>query len=51
MSSIPWNTLSASPHRWVGGPALDTLWNTHAPVGPEADLERFGGGLIDPYDA
>lgn len=41
----------AARQRWVSGPALDALWNTPAPVGLEADLERFGGGLADPYDA
>jgi prevent-host-death family protein len=35
--------------RWVGGEQLAQIWKTPAPQGMEADLERFPGGLVDPF--
>jgi prevent-host-death family protein len=35
--------------RWVGGAELAKVWDTAAPQGLEADLQRFPGGLVDPF--
>ena len=35
--------------RWVGGADLARVWETPAPGGLGADLERFPGGLTDPF--
>jgi prevent-host-death family protein len=35
--------------RWVGGAGMAQIWNTPAPRGMEEDLERFPGGLADPF--
>lgn len=36
--------------RWVGGPDLARVWETPAPTTLGVDLERFPGGLVDPYE-
>ena len=35
--------------RWVGGPALEGVWQRRAPTGLEADLPRLGAELLDPF--
>jgi prevent-host-death family protein len=35
--------------QWVAGPALEHLWSTPAPRTLGEDLERFPGGLADPF--
>ncbi|HWH12666.1 MAG TPA: type II toxin-antitoxin system prevent-host-death family antitoxin [Solirubrobacteraceae bacterium] len=35
--------------RWVSGPALERVFATPAPVTLAEDLDRFPGGLVDPY--
>lgn len=35
--------------QWVSGPRLREIWSTPAPATLEDDLERFPGGLIDPF--
>jgi prevent-host-death family protein len=37
--------------RWVSGPRLAQVWDTPAPQGMEADLERFPADLTDPFAA
>lgn len=39
----------ANRRRWVGGAELRRVWETPPPAGMEADLERFPGGLMDPF--
>lgn len=39
----------AAQRRWVIGEALMQVWKTPAPRHLVADLERFGGGLSDPF--
>jgi len=39
----------AARRRWVDGERLAEVWNTPAPRGMEADLERFPGSLADPF--
>lgn len=39
----------AHRRRWVGGPALDGVWQTPAPQTLSADLEQYPAGLVDPF--
>ncbi len=39
----------ARRRQWVSGPALDKVWDTPVPGTLVADLERFPGGLDDPF--
>lgn len=40
----------AAQRCWVTGEALAQVWKRPAPRELAADLERFGGGLSDPFD-
>jgi prevent-host-death family protein len=37
------------PREWVAGPALQRVWQTHAPQTLDADLPRFPGEIADLY--
>ncbi len=39
----------AGLRRWVGGPALERVWQRPAPTGLRADLCRLGAELVDPF--
>jgi prevent-host-death family protein len=39
----------ARRRQWVAGPGLDKVWDTPVPQTLSADLERFPGGLDDPF--
>ena len=39
----------AGGKRWVGGPALERVWQRPAPTGLRADLCRLGAELVDPF--
>lgn len=39
----------ASRRRWVSGPALQRVWQTPRPRTIAGDIERFPGGLSDPF--
>ncbi|HKO28313.1 MAG TPA: type II toxin-antitoxin system prevent-host-death family antitoxin [Solirubrobacteraceae bacterium] len=39
----------ARRREWVSRPALDQVWDTPVPETLAADLERFPGGLDDPF--
>lgn len=39
----------AARRRWVGGAQLAKIWDTPAPQGLAADLEKFPGDLTDPF--
>lgn len=39
----------ARRRQWVSGPALDKVWDTPVPETLADDLERFPGGLDDPF--
>lgn len=41
----------AARRRWVSGSQLARVWDTPAPQGMEADLERFPADLTDPFAA
>jgi prevent-host-death family protein len=36
--------------RWVSGRDLARVWETPAPATHGEDLERFPGGLVDPFE-
>jgi prevent-host-death family protein len=40
----------AQRRRWVSGAALGRVWETPAPKTAAEDLERFPGGLVDPFE-
>jgi prevent-host-death family protein len=40
----------AARRRWVSGERLAQIWKTPAPAGLEADLARFPGGFVDPFE-
>lgn len=43
--------LGPTAHRrWVSGRALRAVWHTTAPRTLSAELERFPGSLIDPFE-
>lgn len=39
----------ATSRRWVGGPALQAVWQTPAPRTLARDLEQFPASLGDPF--
>jgi prevent-host-death family protein len=39
----------ARRRQWVSGPELAKVWETPAPESLAEDLERFPGGLVDPF--
>jgi len=39
----------AARRSWVGGPALNAVFETPAPRTLNEDLERFPGALLDPF--
>ena len=39
----------ARRRQWVSGPELDKVWDTPVPETLAGDLERFPGGLDDPF--
>jgi len=39
----------ATRRRWVSGAARQQVWATAAPESLDGDLERFAGGLADPF--
>ncbi len=39
----------AGRRRWVGGPALDSVWRTPAPRTLADDLDALPGALDDPF--
>lgn len=38
-------------HRWVSGPASDSVWQGPPPQGLEDDLATMDVSIVDPYDA
>jgi prevent-host-death family protein len=39
----------ARPRQWVGGPALQRVWQTRAPETLDEDLAKLPGGLTDVF--
>ncbi len=39
----------ATSRRWIGGAALEAVFAGPAPRTLEADLERLGGDVVDPF--
>lgn len=40
----------ATQRRWVGGPALRSVWRTPSSATLGADLERFPAPIVDPFE-